>query len=139
MRTYTRSEQLVTPGSSEPMMVRLILLAAIVTLFYQCNGKVLKVRATDGEVLQSVSVSTPSVCISWNTVLVDDGHEYFVATRWYGRPEWDSALRVYDKDLNLVWERTGLPIGKKDTLAYVDGKLVTGSGNHWSKDYEGEA
>ncbi len=108
-------------------------------IFYQCNGKVLKVRATDGEVLQSVTVGTPNVCISWNTVLVDDDHGYFVATRWYGRPEWDSAIRVYDKDLNLVWERTGLPIGKKDTLTYVDGKLVTGSGNHWSKKYEGDS
>ena len=108
-------------------------------IFYQCNGKVLKVRATDGEVLQSVSVGFPHVCISWNTVLVDDAHGYFVATRWYGKPEWDSAIRVYDKDLNLVWERTGLPVGKKDTLTYVDGRLVTGSGNHWSKKYEGDA
>ena len=72
-------------------------------------------------------------------MLVDDDHGYFVATRWYGKPEWDSAIRVFDRDLNLVWERTGLPIGKKDTLTYVDGKLVTGSGNHWSKKYEGDA
>ncbi len=108
-------------------------------VFYQCNGKVLKVRATDGKVLKAATVGTPSVCISWNTVLVNDDHGYFVATRWYGKPEWDSAIRVFDKDLNLVWKRTGLPIGKKDTLTYVDGKLVAGSGNHWSKKYEGDA
>ena len=108
-------------------------------VFYQCNGKVLKVRVTDGKVLKSAAVGTPNVCVSWNTVLVDDGHGYFVATRWYGKPEWDSAIRVFDRDLNLVWERTGLPVGKKDTLTYVDGKLVTGSGNHWSKKYEGDA
>ena len=108
-------------------------------VFYQCNGQVLKVRAADGKVLKSVTVGTPNICISWNTVLVDDDHGYFVATRWYGKPEWDSAIRVFDKDLNLVWEHTGLPIGKKDTLTYVDGKLVTGSGNHWSKNYEGDA
>jgi hypothetical protein len=106
--------------------------------FYQCDGKVLKLRATDGEVLKSANVGTPNVCISWNTVLVDDDHGYFVATRWYGKPEWDSAIRVFDSGLNLVWERTGLPVGKKDTLTYVDGKLVTGSGNHWSKKYEGD-
>ena len=108
-------------------------------IFYQCNGQVLKVRATDGSVLKSATVGTPNACISWNTVLVEDGYGNFVATRWYGKSEWDSAIRVYDNDLNLVWERTGLPIGKKDTLTYVDGKLVTGSGNHWSKKYEGDA
>jgi hypothetical protein len=107
--------------------------------FCQCDGKVLKLRATDGEVLKSAAVGTPDVCISWNTVLVDDDHGYFVATRWYGKPEWDSAIRVFDSGLNLVWERTGLPVGKKDTLTYVAGKLVTGSGNHWSKKYEGDA
>ena len=106
-------------------------------IFYQCDGKVLKVRATDGKILKTVAVSRPNICISWNTVLVNDSHGYFVATRWYGKPEWDSAIRVFDKDLNLVWERTGLPVGKKDTLTYAEGKLVTGSGNHWSKKYEG--
>ncbi len=40
---------------------------------------------------------------------------------------------MYDRDLNLVWERTGLPNGKKDTLTYAEGKLVTGSGNGWAK------
>jgi len=108
-------------------------------VFYQCNGQVLKVLAADGRVLKSAAVATPNVCISWNTALVNDDYGYFVATRWYGKPEWDSAIRVFDSDLNLVWERTGLPVGKKDTLTYVDGKLVTGSGNHWSKKYEGDA
>lgn len=107
-------------------------------VFYQCDGKVLKVRATDGEILKEAAIRPPNICISWNTVLVTDSHGYFVATRWYGRPEWDSAIRVFDKDLNLVWERTGLPIGKKDTLTYAEGRLVTGSGNHWSKKYEGD-
>jgi outer membrane protein assembly factor BamB len=36
-------------------------------IFYQCDGKVLKVRATDGEVLQSVSVGTPT-CIRRRTL-----------------------------------------------------------------------
>jgi len=102
-------------------------------VFYQCDGKVFKLRAADGEVLKSVDVPPPSTCISWNTVLVDDAHGYFVATRWYGKPAWDSAIRVYDKDLGLVWEKTGLPNGKKDTLTYAEGKLVTGSGNGWAK------
>jgi len=107
-------------------------------IFYQCDGRLLKIRATDGEILRSVAVGTPNRCISWNTVLVDDPRGYFVATRWYGKPEWDSAIRVYSRDLELVWERKALPIGKKDTLTYADGLLVTGSGNHWSKGgYQG--
>ena len=64
---------------------------------------------------------------------MNDSYGYFVATRWYGKPAWDSAIRVYDNDLNLVWEKTGLPNGKKDTLTYAQGKLVTGSGNGWAK------
>lgn len=107
-------------------------------VFYQCDGKVLKLRAATGELLKTATVEHPSMCISWNTVLVNDSQGYFVATQWYGKPEWDSAVRVYDKDLKLVWERTGLPVGKKDTLTYAEGRLVTGSGNHWSKKYEGD-
>ena len=106
-------------------------------VYYQCDGKVLKIRATDGKVLKEVSVSAPNICISWNTVLINDARGYFIATRWYGKPEWDSAIRVYNEALELMWERTGLPNGKKDTLTYTDGKLVCGSGNCWSKKYTG--
>jgi outer membrane protein assembly factor BamB len=98
---------------------------------------VLKLRATDGEILKTAVVAKPNVCISWNTVLVNDSHGCYVATRWYGAPAWDSALRVFDADLNLVWERTGLPHGKKSTLTYAGGKLVVGSGNAWQSDYSG--
>ena len=107
-------------------------------IYYQCSAKVLKVKAETGEVLKEVKVGLPSACTSWNTVLVDDEHGRFVATRWYGKPEWDSAIRVYDTELNLVWEKTGLPNGKKDTLTYVDGRLLCGSGNGWSKNYKGD-
>jgi len=107
-------------------------------VFYQCSGKVMKIRATTGEILKEVTVPPPHRCISWNTVLVNDSHGYFVATRWYGKPVWDSAIRVYDRDLNLVWERKSLPHGKKDTLTYADGRLVTGTGNGWAKKRVGE-
>jgi len=107
-------------------------------VFYQCDGNVLKIRAVDGEVLQAAEVDPPNRCISWNTVLVDDAHGCFVATRWYGKPEWDSAIRVYDKDLRLVWEKNSLPIGKKSTLAYAEGNLVVGGGNSWSQKYSGD-
>lgn len=106
-------------------------------VFYQCDGKLLKISAADGHVVGQIDVPAPNRCISWNTVLVDDASGRYVATRWYGKPEWDSAIRVYDWDLKLMWERTGLPNGKKDTLTYYDGKLVCGSGNGWAKGYTG--
>jgi len=107
-------------------------------VFYQSDGAVLKVRAGDGQVLETVPVGKPSSCVSWNTLLVDDANGYFVATYWYGANEWDSAIRVFDEDLKLVWEKTGLPIGKKATLTYADGKLVSGSGNQWHAQYKGD-
>jgi len=107
-------------------------------VFFQGNGKLFKIRAADGKILKSVDVRQPNGCISWNTVLVNDSHGRFVATRWYGKPQWDSALRVYDEELKLVWEKTGLPIGKKTTLTYAEGKLVFGGGNSWSKKYKGD-
>jgi hypothetical protein len=72
-------------------------------------------------------------------LLVNDSHGYFVATYWYGANMWDGAIRVFDKDLKPVWEKTGLPIGTKPTLTYADGKLVSGSGNQWYAKYKGNA
>lgn len=109
-------------------------------IFDQCGGKVLKLRAEDGKILKQTEVSSPNRCISWNTMLIDDEHGYFVATRWYGQPAWDAAIRVFDQDLNLVWQRDKLPSGKKDTLTYAEGKLVTGCGNMWYKErYKGDS
>lgn len=115
-------------------------------VFYQNDGKLVKIHASDGKVLKTVAVPHPNTCISWNTVLVNDAHGYFVATYWYSfverdgktrKLEWNSAIRVYNADLDLVWERTGLPAAKKSTLTYTDGKLVLGSGGHWGAKYEG--
>lgn len=104
-------------------------------VYYQYNQGVLKVDATSGEVLDSVMVpGTANICTSWNTVLVNDRYGYYIATYWRShgswskKPEWNSVVRVYDTDLNLVWERTGLPIGNKATLTYTAGKLITGCG-----------
>lgn len=106
-------------------------------VYYQCNGKVMKIRAEDGQVSKSADVAHPNLAVCWNTVLVNDAFGYFVATRWYENAEWDSAIRIFDNDLKLVWEKTKLPFGKKDTLTYMGGKLVTGSGNSWSHKYTG--
>jgi len=108
-------------------------------VYYQCDGKIIKLDANSGEVLIDKDVPWPNQCISWNTVLIDDANGYYIATYWYGKPEWDSAIRVFDKDLNLVWERKSLPVGKKPTLTYADGKIVTGTGNGgYSEQYFGD-
>ncbi|MEX0643076.1 MAG: hypothetical protein WD468_10270 [Pirellulales bacterium] len=106
--------------------------------YYQCDGKLFKLSAATGDVLATVDVSEPHQCVSWNTVLVNDDYGDFVATYWHGAPQWDSAIRVYDQDLKTVWEKTGLPIGRKATLTYTDGKLIAGCGNHWDANYSGD-
>jgi hypothetical protein len=108
------------------------------TAYYQYDKGLLKVDCRTGNILNEVRVAAPNTTISWNTVLVDDDYGYYIATYWYGAPQWDSAVRVYDKDLKLVWEHTSLPAGKKATLTYVDGKIITGIGNGWSEKYCGE-
>lgn len=114
--------------------------------YYQADGRILKVDLDDGAVLAETQVGHPTSVVSWNTVLVDDREEPLVATYWFGFTggrgekgmQWNAAVRVFDTDLDLVWERTGLPGPKKSTITYADGKLVIGTGGHWSGDYEGE-
>jgi len=115
-------------------------------VFYQADGRLMKLRASDGAVLKSVDVLRPCTCVSWNTVLAKDGQGYHIATYWFDfraedgktkKMEWNAAIRVYDADLRLVWERTGLPGAKKSTLTYAHGKLVLSGGNHWGSKHTG--
>ncbi|MGD8239571.1 MAG: PQQ-binding-like beta-propeller repeat protein [Armatimonadota bacterium] len=114
-------------------------------VYYQPDGKLIKIRAADGEIIKSVPVGHPNRTVSWNTVLARDAHGYHIATYWFGfvdrdgkkKMQWNAAVRVHDAELNLLWERTGLPCPKKATLTYADGKLVVGTGSHWSPPYEG--
>ena len=107
------------------------------TVFYQCDREMLKINVSDGTILKSIAVDWPYVCICGNTILVNDSYGYFIVTYWYGRPQWDSAVRVYDENLTKVWEKTSLPVGKKATLSYAEGKIISGSGNPWSRKYFG--
>jgi hypothetical protein len=110
-------------------------------VFYQSKGLVHKIDATDGSVLKSVSVTNPTTSNVWNTVLTKDSHGSFVATHWYdvpGNRRRQGAIRVYDEDLNLKWQKTGLPTGRKHTLTYADGKLLTGCGDGWDT-YSGDS
>lgn len=107
-------------------------------IYYQSHGRMTKLRPEDGKVLKTRPVSRPNGCRSWNTVLVDDEHGYYVATYWHEQPHYSSAIRVFDGNLKLVWEKTGLPMNKKYTLCYARGKLYAGTGNWWNP-YQGDA
>jgi len=76
-------------------------------VFYQRDGQVLKVSANTGQVLKTANVASPVGTAAWNTVLVNDSHGSYVATYWYGNNMWDGAVRVYDENLNLVWQKDG--------------------------------
>lgn len=114
--------------------------------YYQINGRVLKVNLSDGEIIASAKVAPPLHTVSWNTVLVNDRERPLIATYWFGMSggrgesgmQWNAAIRVFDTDLKLIWERTALPAPKKSTITYAAGKLVTGAGGHWAGPYEGE-
>ena len=93
-------------------------------------------NAANGSVLTTANVTSgqngASTCISWNTVLVkgaDAAHSY-VGTYWYDS-DYHAEIRVYDENLNLKWLQTGLTTGKKHTLTYADGLLLTGCGDGW--------
>ncbi len=119
---------------------------AVGVAFYQQDGRIMKVRLSDGKVLKETKVRAPNRTVSWNTILANDEHGYYVATYWFGfvdakgrkKMKWNAAVRVFDADLDLVWERTGLPCCKKATITYARGKLVVGTGGHWSGKYEGD-
>jgi len=103
-------------------------------LYKQYHHGIAKIDAVTGEVLVERSVAGPAFSGSWNTVLVDDEHGYYVATRWMATDSWSAtysgAIRVFDAELDELWSRSGLPHGKKDTLTYFDGQVVVGPGNH---------
>jgi len=104
------------------------------TVYFQTKGMLLKIRAETGEIMKSVSVSQPSGCVCWNTVWADDAYGCHVVTYWYSPEPFGSAIRVFDEELNLVWESKRLPMSKKATLAYHGGLIYAGCGDHWQKE-----
>jgi outer membrane protein assembly factor BamB len=108
-------------------------------VFYQNDGNLYKLAAETGKVLVHLEVPHPNVCSSFNTVLANSPQGSYVLTRWHTdatkNAQWDCGIRVYDLNLKLVWEKSGLPYGKKATITYWDGKMLIGTGNHWGKKY----
>lgn len=108
-------------------------------VYYQHDGGLAKLDARTGKPLKKIRIPPPADCISWNTMLVNDKHGYYIVTYWYhyAKPKWNSAIRVYDQNLKLVWEKKRLPMSKKATLTYAGGKIFAGSGNGWAP-HEGD-
>lgn len=98
-------------------------------VYYQSNGRLDRIEAATGRVQKSVAVDSPSICQSANTILVKDGSGYFIATYWFGEDYYASSIRVYDKNLDLVWEKKGLPLWQKYVPTYHGGQLfIAGQG-----------
>ncbi|WP_165971901.1 PQQ-binding-like beta-propeller repeat protein [Paenibacillus piri] len=104
-------------------------------IYCQWSGRLSKINAETGAVIQTVAVEEPSSCVSWNTVLAHDEHGYHIITYWYSPRLYGSAIRVYDAGLTLLWEKSGLSLSKKATLAYHGGSVFVGSGDHWQSYY----
>jgi hypothetical protein len=107
-------------------------------IYYQSSQKISTLDAETGKIINSVSLPKTAQVVSWNTMLIDDENGYYIATYWYEAPAWGGTLRIFDKNLNLVWIKEKLPTGKKTTLTYNNGKIIIGSGNTWTQLYTGD-
>jgi len=92
-------------------------------IYYQSKSTLKKIDAETGIVLDSVSTNRYST--HNNTLLVDDEYGYFIVTLWI--PEYNSLnyglLSIYDKDLNLIWEKTDVFTAELQSTTYFQGKL----------------
>ncbi|MFD0675700.1 MULTISPECIES: hypothetical protein [unclassified Paenibacillus] len=105
-------------------------------IYYQTDGKLVKIDAETGMIVKTAIVGTPSSSICWNTIWAEDEGSCYVVTYWYSSELFGSAIRVYDPELSLIWEKKGLSLSKKATIAYHAGVLFAGCGDHWQKvDY----
>lgn len=105
-------------------------------VYFQSQGQLDKINVLTGDVLDYISISAPSNKTQVaNTVYINDSHGEYIATYWYsGAAIYQSAIRVYDSDLDLVWQKTGLPLSKKYTICYADGMLFAGYGDSFIED-----
>ena len=100
-------------------------------VYYMCNARLFKINALTGAQLDYAALSNPSGSGtgSGNTVLIDDGHGYFIACAVNDYVAYGGAVKVFDSSLDLVWEDTGLNMNLKTVMAYNDGVLYCGKGN----------
>jgi hypothetical protein len=98
-------------------------------IYYQSYNRLWKLNAINGAVLDFVIITTQTLVASGNTILVNDVHGYFIACYYYANVAYGGAIKVFDANLDLVWEVTGLNASYKNKLCYHDGLLFTGTGD----------
>jgi len=101
-------------------------------IYFQARNRLWKINALNGALLDFVTVTDPNNFQCGNTVLVDDGHGYFIAVQYNDWKANGGAVKVYDINLDLVWEVKDLNLNLKTVLAYYDGVIYVGFGNNFN-------
>lgn len=107
-------------------------------IYFQTRNRLWKINALNGALLDSVVLTNASGMASGNTILVDDVHGYFVTQCSYVDEAYGGVVKVFDSNLDLVWQVTGLNLSPKVVMAYYDGVLYVPTGNTFVYEYVGD-
>jgi hypothetical protein len=107
-------------------------------IYYQSLNRLWKLNALNGQVVDYVGVTDEGSVISGNTVLVNDTNGYYIACYYSAFRAYGGAVKVYDQNLDLVWEASGLNTFVKTSLCYHDGLLYIGTGDLFQYEYTHE-
>lgn len=100
-------------------------------IYYQTRNRLWKINALNGALLDYVALTNAGSMGSGNTILVNDAHGYFITQCSYDEVAYGGVVRVFDANLDFVWEATGLNLCLKTVMAYNDGVLYVPIGNEW--------
>lgn len=98
-------------------------------IYYQSYNRLWKLNALTGAVIDYTVITGQTLVASGNTILVDDANGYFIVCYYYANVAYGGAIKVFDENLDLVWEVTGLNTTYKNKLCYHDGFVFTGTGD----------
>ena len=100
-------------------------------IYYQTRNRLWKINALNGALLDYVALTSAGSMGSGNTILINDAHGYFVTQCSYTEEAYGGVVKVFDANLDFVWEATGLNLCLKTVMAYNDGVLYVPIGNEW--------
>lgn len=102
-------------------------------IFMSSSGFLSKINAIKGKIIKQIAIEKPNTCISWNNLFLPN--KELLITYWYEPIPFGSAIRVFNSNLELIWEKLHLPLSKKFTLCSNDNFVFTGCGDRWQRDY----
>ena len=105
-------------------------------IYYQSLNTLWKINALNGQAIDFVPLV--GNVVSGNTVLIDDANGYFIACYYSKHEAYGGMIKVYDENLDLVWEVGGLNTFVKSSLCYHDGSLYIGTGDLFQYEYNHE-